>query len=67
MAITSLNSHSTKISSGTRYSCISTLLRFVQRTPTNRTRFLRCFDHFGELALGTFDRVDFDSFDFDHV
>jgi hypothetical protein len=44
----------------------STLLRFWQRTPTNRTHFLIRFDHYGELALGAFDSVELDSFDF-HV
>ena len=42
----------------------STLLRFWQRTPTNRTHFLSWLDHEVSLALGAFDRMEFDSFDF---
>jgi len=41
----------------------STLLRFGQRSPTSRTHFILWPDQWGELALGAFDRVDFDSFD----
>ena len=41
----------------------STLLRFGQRTPTNRTHFLSWLDHEVSLALGAFDRMEFDSFD----
>ena len=42
----------------------STLLRFGQRTPTNRTHFLRWFNHQVGFALEAFDRVEIDSFDF---
>ena len=45
----------------------STLLRFGQRTPTNRTHFIVWPDQWCELALGAFDRVDFGSFDFVRV
>ena len=63
----SLNSYSTAFQCGTRYGCISTLLRSGQRTLTERTRFLRTFNHYGELALGAFNRLDFYSFDFVRV
>jgi hypothetical protein len=45
----------------------STLLRFGQRTPTNRTHFLSWSYHQIGFALGAFDRVEFDSFDFVRV
>jgi hypothetical protein len=61
--ITSLNSHFPKIYSGTRCRDRSTLRRFWQLTPTNRTHFLSWLDQWGELALRAFDRVDFYSFD----
>jgi hypothetical protein len=35
-----------------------------QSTPTNRTNFLSQINHYGEFALGAFDRVEFDSSDF---
>ena len=40
------------------------LCKFWQRTPTNRTHFIAWLNHRGELALGAFNRLDFDSFDF---
>ncbi len=49
--------------SGTRYSYFSTLHRFGQLTPTNRTHFLAWPNHQIGLALGAFDSVEFDSFD----
>ena len=45
----------------------STLLRFWQLTPTNRTHFLSWLNHQISLALGAFDSVEFDSFDFVRV
>ena len=45
----------------------SPLLRFGQRTPTNRTHFLSGLYHQVGFALGAFDRVEFDSFDFIRV
>jgi hypothetical protein len=41
----------------------SSLLRFGQKTPTNRTHFILWPDQCGKLALRAFDRVDFYSFD----
>jgi len=61
--ITSLNSHSGGIYSGTRYGCASMLYKFWQCVPTNRTHFLSWLNHQIGLALGAFDRVEFDSFD----
>ena len=44
-------------------SCLLTLLKFGQRTPTNRTHFLSWHDHQIDFALGAFDGMEFDSFD----
>jgi len=51
----------------TRYRSQSTLLRFEQRTPTDRTDFLAWPNHQIGFALGAFDGVEFDSFDFVRV
>ena len=45
----------------------STLLRFWQRTPTNRTHFLAWPYHQVGFALGAFDRMECDSFYFVRV
>ena len=45
----------------------STLLRFGQRTPTNRTHFLSWSNHQVGFAFRAFDRVEFDSFGFVRV
>ena len=65
VCITSLNSHSAAFHSGTRCKSQSTLLRFGQRTPTNRTHFFSWPNHQVGFALGAFDRVEFDAFNFD--
>jgi hypothetical protein len=45
----------------------STLLRFGQLVSTNRTHFLSWPNHQVGFALGAFDRVEFDAFDFVRV
>ena len=67
MWITSLNSHSAGNYSGTKCRSQSTLLRFGQRTPTNRAHFLSRLYHQVGFALWAFDSVEFDSFDFFRV
>jgi hypothetical protein len=43
------------------------IFRGWQRTPTNRTHFLSWPNHQVGFALGAFDRMEFDSFDFVRV
>ncbi len=43
------------------------LRRSGQFTPTNRTHFLSWLNHQVGFALGAFDSVEFDSFDFVRV
>ena len=64
VCITSLNSHSAAFHSGTRCRSQSTLLRFGQRTPTNRTHFFSWPNHQVGFALGAFGGVEFYLFDF---
>ena len=45
----------------------STLLRFWQFTPTNRTYLLSWLYHQVGFAIGASDRIDFDSFNFFRV
>ena len=63
MEMTSLNPHSADFHCGTRYSCISTLHRFWQRTPKNRTYFIFWPSHYGGFSLEADVFSDFDSFD----
>jgi hypothetical protein len=67
VCITSLNAHLAGIESGTKYSCLSTLSRYGQRTPIQRTHSIRWLYYYGELAIRAFDGVDFYSFDFVRV
>ena len=46
---------------------LSTLLRFWQLTPTNRAHLLSWPYHQIGFALGAFDSLEFDSFDFVRV
>jgi len=50
-----------------QYMVQSTLLRFGQLVSTNRTHFLSWPNHQVGFALGAFDRVEFDAFDFVRV
>jgi hypothetical protein len=63
--ITSLNPHSPVFHCGTKYSYLSTLLRFRQRTPTNRTHFFSWPYHEAGLAFRAFDGMELGSFNFD--
>ena len=63
LEISSLNSHSSVFHCGTKYRCISTLLKLRQRSSPNSTQLVRQYDHYRERFLGTVDRPDFDLFD----
>ena len=67
MEITSLNPHSAVLHLDTKYSCLSTLRRFLQRIPINRTGSILWSTHYSKTAFGTFDRLDFYSLDFVRV
>jgi hypothetical protein len=67
LCITSLNSHFTPKESGTRCRSELTLLRWGQRTSTNRTHFLSWLNHYVSFALGALEMMEFDSFDFVRV
>ena len=59
-----MNAQSAESYTGIIYTCFSELFRVRQSSPTNRTQSVVWLYHYGELALGAFDGMDFDSFDF---